>query len=784
MKGFQVTKVVLLLAGWLVLFHAASASDRYAEPEFRITPKIFTSDDGLPQSGVSTMLQSRDGYLWIGTFGGLARFDGQTFTMFREAHSIRSGGHGHVLKSRPSSDRILALYEDAAARLWIGTEDAGLNVYADGAFRHLPVCGGTCQINDVLQSPDRSIWAASNAGVLKLDPETGREVWIKHAAEEGFTRLVSDDRGQVYVGGYGGFYALEDDTLRRIELPAHESRVWVLQRTGKALLVGTEYGLYEYSPREQRWRSLGVSHPTYATQDAEGLWWVLQANGTVVREDGRGRWKNVPELTGIGVISLARDDEGNLWVGTGSKGLWRIRKPLFGVLGPPQLGTNWAGRAVISDGKGGLWFGSACGGLRHWTRNGRMQAVRIEEALGTECVTSLLLDRSGALWIGSALGSLARIAGDTPEHVLTWDAKEPVNLWQLKDGGHIAATGTSTYLLTQDANGRVSISRSIRALQGMRLNNVVSAVRGGYWFVGDQGVLRLMGEQVVERWTPKEGLSSRFARALYEDDESGDIWVGTYGGGLNRITKGEVYRYDSRNGLFDDAVSCILKDARGRLWLGGNRGVTVLKPAARAGSRIESVGYGAHDGLVPAEINGGTSSPCHLDSKGRMWFSLVEGFGMTDPSRFPEREPTKSRPRIEHALAAGRPVDIATGTITLPPYTRTLDIRYTAINLARPQETRFRFRLSGVDRDWVEAGKSRNVLYPTVPWGRHLFEVQSTTVGGVWSPISADLLIVHPQPWYLRPWVWTLATLLGLLVLVFSSRLERARSLTEAGTSI
>jgi ligand-binding sensor domain-containing protein len=768
-----VTKVVFLLIGWLVLFHAASASNRYAEPEFRVTPKVFTSDDGLPQSGVSTMLQSRDGYLWVGTFGGLARFDGQTFTIFRGSHSARNGGHAPLAQSGPSSDRILALYEDAAAQLWIGTEDAGLNVYANGAFRQLPVCGGTCQINDVLQSSDRSIWAASNAGVLKLDPKTGREVWIRRAAGEGFTRLASDERGRMYVGGYGGFYSVTDDTLRRIELPRNESRVWVLQRMGEALLVGTEYGLYEYIPREQRWRSLGVSQPTYAAQDAEGLWWVLQANGTLVREDGSGGWKNVPELTGMGVISLARDDEGNLWVGTGSKGLLRIRKPLFGVLSAPQLGTNWAGRAVISDGDGGLWLGSACGGLRHWTRDGRMQAVRLTEALGTECVTSLLLDRAGVLWIGSALGSLARIAGGAPEHVLTWDAKEPVNVWQLKDGRYVASAGTSTYLLTPDANGRVSNSRSIRALQGMRVNNVVAAARGGYWFVGDQGVLRLMGEQIVERWTPKEGLSSRFARALYEDEESGDIWVGTYGGGLNRITKGAVYRYDSRNGLFDDAVSCILKDARGRLWLGGNRGVTVLQPTARAESRIASVGYGAHDGLVPAEINGGTSSPCHRDGEGRMWFSLVEGFGMVDPARFPEREPMPSRPRIEHVSAGGRAVNIATATITLPPYTRNLDIRYTAISLARPQETRFRFRLSGVDRDWVEAGQSRNVLYPTVPWGRHLFEVQSITVGGVWSPVSADLLIVHPQPWYLRPWVWTLATLLGLLVLVGSSRLER-----------
>ncbi|WP_167285212.1 two-component regulator propeller domain-containing protein [Marilutibacter alkalisoli] len=345
-------------------------------------------------------------------------------------------------------------------------------------------------------------------------------------------------------------------------------------------------------------------------------------------------------------------------------------------------------------------------------------------------------------------------------------------MWQRRDGGFLVSAGRSTYVIGIDGEGRIAGRHRIEALQGMRINNVVEAANGGTWFVGDQGVLRLAGDEVVERWSTQEGLSSRFARALYEDAAAGTLWVGTYGGGLNRIENGQVRQYDSGNGLFDDTVSCILADDRGRLWLGGNRGVTLLPSPQTADVEIESVGYAASDGLVPAEMNGGTSSPCHRDTQGRLWFALVEGFGVIDPADVREVRAALLRPHIEHAAAAGRELDIVGSTLTLEPFTRNLEIRYTAINLSRPQETRFRFRLSGVDGDWMEAGQNRSVLYPSIPWGKHEFEVQARIAGGQWSPVPASLQIVHPQPWYQRPWIWTLAMLLGLLVLVGSTRLD------------
>ncbi|MGH6644197.1 MAG: ligand-binding sensor domain-containing protein, partial [Bradyrhizobium sp.] len=468
----------------------------------------------------------------------------------------------------------------------------------------------------------------------------------------------------------------------------------------------------------------------------------------------------------MGITSLAKDDEGNLWIGSGSKGLLRVRKPLFGLVSAPKAGMNMAGRAVVADGQGGLWLGSACGGLRHWRHDGAMLQQPLKPEAGDDCVTSLVVDREDALWVGTAEGRLMRVAEGQAKLVGVWPNVGAINAWQYGDGSFLVNAGRSTFEVEVDGEGRIAGQRRIDALQGMNLNNRIPAARGGYWFAGDQGVWRLADNRIVEKWTPREGLSSRFARALYEDKETATLWVGTYGGGLNRIHNGQVHRYDSRNGLFDDTVSCILPDGQGRLWLGGNRGVTLLPTPREAAAKIESVGYAAGDGLIPAEINGGHSNSCYRDARGRLWFSLVEGFAVMDPKDFPNVASVPLRPRIEQVAVAGRMQKIVGSSLALEPFARSMEIHYTAVNLSRPRETHFRFRLLGFDYDWVEAGQNRSILYPSVPWGEHLFEVQARTQGGQWSPVSANLMIHNPQPWYLRTWIVILAASLCLLALV------------------
>lgn len=757
-------RLVLLAAGLFVMCGTASALPAGAF-EYRVGSRVFTSDDGLPQSGVNTVVQTRDGYLWIGTFGGLARFDGLTFTIFRGKPTVDTPVSESLPQTGPASDRILALYQDDRDWLWVGTQDAGLSVRKQGMFHHLPICGGICQINDILQTPDRTLWIATSVGVLNLDPVSRRETWIDPGST-GYARVARDAQGRIHVAGNEGFFVVVDRRLRRIPLPDGERRIPLLKASGSGLLVGTENALYRYDPAHGRWQPLGVAQPKAAVKDVDGRWWVATVSGHLFRETGSGLWRDVPELFGLGITSLARDDEGNLWIGSGGKGLLRVRKPLFGLVSAPGSGMNMAGRAVIADGHGGLWLGSACAGLWHRAPDGSMRRHPIQSGPGNGCVASLVLGRDGILWVGTVEGRLIRVADGKAKPVGAWSIGNSINVWQRGDRRFLVSSQRSMFDVRTDNEGRIVGQQRIAALEGMSVNNILPAARGGDWFVGDRGVWRVVADRVVERWTPREGLSSRFARALYEDKDSATLWVGLYGGGLNRIRNGQVSRYDSRNGLFDDTVSCILRDERGRLWLGGNRGITLLPAPRKAAAEIESIGYSASDGLIPAEINGGHSTACHRDTQGRLWFSLVEGFAVLDPADFPDIQPVRLKPRIEGVAVSGRMQKVAGSSLALEPFARSVEIHYTAVNLSRPRETYFRFRLRGFDPDWVDAGQNRSILYPSIPWGEHVFEVQARTQGGQWSPISASLKILNPQPWYLRTWILILATSLSLLALV------------------
>ena len=766
-------RLAFLIVGMLMACGFATASEP-VQPRRTIVPTAFTDDDGLPQAGITSILQARNGYLWVGTFGGLARFDGSAFKTFR--NSPDSQDSKDALHGGPSSNRILALYEDDQARVWVGTQNAGLSVFEHGTFRHLPMCGGTCQVSGILQATDRTMWVTTgDAGLYSLDPESQRATLFHPPGFLNHDHLVEGSDGRIYAGGRAGLHVVTASGLREIRLPAGATQVGLLKRDGAALLVGTDLGLYRYRIAQGQWIAHGVGEFTYAAQGRDGRWWAGQGPWNLVREDETGAWRQVPELAGAGISGLAGDDEGNMWIATASRGLLRIRQSVFSLISATELGSSEAGRAITTDGQGGLWFGLACGALRHWQHDGSMRMLPIASDLGNDCVSSLLLDDAGALWIGTAGGSLGRLFEGKLSHVATWPGAHSVNLWQQAHGRYLVSVRRSTYLMTVDDEGGIAQRHRIEPLEGMRINQVVPAAKGGYWFVGDQGVLRLVGGEVVERWTPREGLSSRFARALHEDKAGDVLWVGTYGGGLNRIQDGEVRRYTSGNGLLDDTVSCILPDEQGRLWLGGNLGVTLLPAPDQAAEGIESVGFAANDGLVPPEINGGDASSCHRDAKGRLWFSLVAGFAVVDPADVTDVRPVQLRPYIEQAGISGTMQEINGSALTLQPFARNLEIHYTALNLSRPRETRFRFRLSGFDRDWVEAGQNRSILYPTIPWGEHLFEVQARAAGGPWASVPASLTIFHPQPWYLRPWIWLLATSMGLLVLVGSTRLDMSR---------
>lgn len=759
MRFFPV--VLLGVSGW-AWPHATTPN-----PEYRYIVRNYGPEAGFSQNAVNALLQGRDGYLWLGTFGGLVRFDGNRFT------TLRAGRHAPSLqdpmdRGGPSSDRVEVLREDARGRLWIGTEDGGISLYDHGRFQHLPVCGATCRVRAISQQVGSTIWAVTNAGVFRIAVDTLQATLIRDRVP-GFlySEVAIGNDGRVYVGGQGKHLGVVlGDDIVPVSGPQGIVSTWQVRRVGRDIWIKGDEELYRFEPAQQAWSVQSVEPDMRLLSSPDGSVWERTAQGALLRTDRSGVPHSFPGLPRMQVNAVWRDNAGVLWVGSGDKGLWSVERSKAVLIDYPSATGFHAGRAVVGDGKGGTWLGYATGGVRHRLSDGSYEQLPAEIANEREYIVSLLRDSGSDLWLGGVGNGLLRISGGSAQTIPS-SKHNNLQVWQADNGERwLAAEGHTFRILSRD-DGTFALSEPIGALEGNTIRKMATARKGGVWFAGDQGVVRLDRGQIAERWTPEQGLSSRFARSVYED-QRGVLWIGTYGGGLNRIENGIVARYDESNGLFDDTVSCILADRTGHMWLAGNRGISVLPKASQTGVKVEALPFAVSAGSESFEFNGGTQSACYQDEDGRLWFALVRGFAKVDPAMLAEVSPHQPQVHIEEVVSGGAKRDPG-GTVFLGASAESLEIEYTATNLSSPDQLVFRYRMSGPGQKWNDAGPVRHIIFQDVPWGDHVFEVQARNRGGAWSP-SATLRISRPIPWYQRQWLWPLGALLALLALIWRTR--------------
>ena len=762
--------VPLLVALGSILASAtslAAAGETTPVSEYQNIIRGYGPEDGFSQNAVTALLQGRDGYLWLATFGGLVRFDGEKFTTLR---AVRGNPVRQDPKDRggPSSDRIVALREDADGRLWIGTEDGGLSLYDHGRFQQLPICEETCRVRALSRQVGRSLWAATEVGVFRIATDTLEPTLIKDRTAGVYNEIAIGSDGRTYVGGIGkqlGVIVGED--IVPIPLPRGVVSTAQMISAGTYLWIVTDKGLYRFDPLRASWVRKQVDPTVYLLESPDGSLWVSTRSGKLLHENPEGELQPFPGLPAMPINGVWRDRNGVLWIGSGEKGLWSVRTSRAKLWNNDRVLYGEAGRAVVGDKAGGTWLGFACGGVRHRLADGSYETLSTREVGRNECTISLLHDADGVLWIGTAHAGLRRIVDGAIETVPRSSDLLNLQIWQSDDGDYWLAADSHTFKVRKTGEGSFALSQPLAALEGFTVKKMLTARKGGIWFVGNQGAVRLFQDRIIERWTPEQGLSSRFARSLYEDHR-GVLWIGTYGGGLNLIENGKVTHYDESNGLFDDTVSCILVDRTGQMWLGGNRGISVLPSASQQGGKFETIPFAVSSGSVSFELNGGTQSSCYQDEKGHLWFSLVRGFAEIDPAKLVEVSALTPKVHIERVTSAGVKHD-PLRTVVVDASAQLLEIEYTAINLTNPDQLSFRYRMSGVDQKWTNAGSTRNIIFQEVPWGEHLFEVQARNRGGSWSP-SATLRISRPIPWYQRQWLWPLVALLALLTVMWRTR--------------
>lgn len=775
-----------------------------AEVSLEFEHRAWRHDEGLPDNRVRAILQTRDGYLWAATSQGLARFDGQKFTVFN-----------HFNTPEFISDVCNALAEDSEGCLWAAAFDALIRKQGNRFTR--------------------------------FTPETG-------FALASFGDLCPSRDGGVMGGTYNFFGRIHGDQIELFR--PSERTVFAVdeeEESGVVWLCTLEDGLIRYDPNQSRFETTPLGQdferlPAVAIcRGADGERWVLFAGprtGKELHGPGcwlacfkDGRWVRSPDLERPDFVSdwkggrfIARDSYETLWLPGSSNCLHRFVGGQIQLVPRDYAPTNNYVLCAYSDREGNLWLGTETGGIERWTRR-KVVTYTASDGLANDNAWTVCQARDGSVWLGTdggmtqvKQGGLSNIPLRNP-----WTQGYVRAIAEDRNGAIWAGTIRNLMYLS---NGVLSSVRFPGEWFETKIRSLLPARDGGIW-VGIVRGLTLLRDGRRTKYTKADGLGSDEVLALLED-RAGDLWAGTLGGGLSRLHAGRFTTYSKTNGLSSDnvwalhedadgslwigtdnglnrlnaghitsfnaaqglpatAVNCILEDDVGRFWMSHDRGLYWLRKQelidAAAGrlATVHPVQYGEADGLRTLEFNGQKSFPAGCRTRdGRLWFPSTKGFAVVDPgiARFDEVTPLTVVERIRangeivlengpsNQLRTNGPLAAALAPSPLrlaPGRGRVLEIHYTANTFVAAEKVRFKYRLRGFNKHWIEAGTRRDAYFTGLRPGNYEFEVIACNHHGVWPERGATIPLQLAPFYYQTWWFYTgcaagFGGLVGLLV--------------------
>lgn len=746
----------------LSLFWFSSAAAQYRFDS-------WTTDNGLPQNSISSIIQTRDGYLWIATFDGLVRFDGVQFKVFDKSNT-----------KGLSTNRFTALYEDKDGTLWAGTNDGGLTRYRDGVFTTYTVADGV---------PERAILSFTHdlKGELLINMDKGRfymrDGQFISAPPEYLVPLLKKNylapSGSQWTITANEAVRINDGRVTRYRIKLNDIyNLWPYEDSERNLWLGDQSVMYKlrdgqvtrYSQKEGV--PLGGMLRPYCEDDQGGVWFA--GDGAVVRfKDGRFTvYGNDRELAGLTINCLFKDREGTIWIGT-SGGLFRLAKQFISGLSTESGLLHREVYPILQSRNGDIWVGSVLGLSRF--RNGVFINTPLPAV--TNVVQALNEDHTGRLWIGIVGG------------LLLYENGKLQTLWSMTVGGTVCT------ILT-DRNGDVWVG-SERGLyrfkegqvvahyttqEGLPLDDVrvIHEDRKGTLWIGTSGSLTRFEDGKFISYPMPDGAVRSHIRCIYEDAD-GTFWIGTYDDGLSRFRDGRFVNYRVDHGLFDNGVFHISEDRHGHFWISCNRGIYRVSRqelndfADGKLSTINSVAYGKRDGMRNIECNGGREPAGIVTRDGKFWFPTQEGIAVVDPESVhvnPEPPPVL----IESITLERNPIDFQNG-ITVQPSQRGLEISYTGLSFIKADQTRFKYKLEGLDPDWIDAGTRRVAYFPYLPPGSYTFHVIAANSDGVWNRSGAKVKVIVLAPFWRRWWFWFVCSIavIGIAAIVIGSRLTQLK---------
>lgn len=744
----------------------AAASDKSLDQYVR---RVWQFEQGLPQNSVLAITQTDDGYLWVATQEGVARFDGVKFTVYSTATSPAF-----------KSDRVTAVVKDEDGALWFGT-DHGLVRYAAGQFRAFGRPDGLPDDRILALSEDANgqLWVGMPTGAARLPRRSERFSAVPQLADHQIRALLLDDAGRLLAGTESGLAVVGPDHVARF-VPGLSQPVYaLLQTNAHTLWIGAEDGLFSIDGQTVR-QIDGISDRVWSLlADADGALWI-GTNGSGLKRLHDGQLAALTTASGLSndvVLSLFQDRERTLWVGTYGGGLDSLHEGAFTAMGAKEGLVHDIARTIYEDAAGAVWIGTS-GGLNRIRADGRIDTYTEREGLSYRRVLAIAPAGGDDLWIGTDGGGLDRLSGG---RFTAFDRKNglPSSTVSavMQDRQGRLWVGTAAGLVRYDASP--AAGRATELSRAPIISIYQSADSTVWAGTAGAGLLRWSADGQSAVLTSRSGLSSDYVTALLEMTP-GVLWAGTRGGGLMRIDRGRITVYRQRDGLFDDTIHAILPDERGNLWFSSNKGIwrnslaDLEAIAAGRADHLRSISYGVADGMRTVECNGSAQPAGWRTHDGRLWFPTLKGIVVVDPARLPG-VPAPPAVVIEGITINGKPA--AAGARALPGR-GDLQFEYTAPTFVAPGTIRFRYKLTGFDADWVEAGRRRTAFYTNIPPGRYTFRVRAENAEGMSSP-QETVVGFTLQPFFYQTRWFLLSSLLAGIALIFGGywvRVSRLRA--------
>lgn len=795
----------------LVSFHPPSVGQITSDLKF----KRYSIEEGLSQVSIGCMLQDKKGYIWIGTYDGLNRFDGYTFTNFR---------HNQQDNTSLSNNYVTSIFEDSQNKIWIGTR-GGLNLFdpKSQTFSHYqhepnnPTSLSHNEVNSIFQDSKNRIWVGTEEGLNLLNIHTSEFTHFQRdpdnptsLSHNSVQSILQDRQNRIWIGTRGGlnlfnpqtrtFTHLQHAPNNRASLSNNnvqsifqdrQNRIWIGTRGGGLNLFDTQTQTFTHFQHDaNNPASLSNNDVISVLQDQQNKIWVGTIGGglniwdpqTQVFSHFKHDPNNPHSLSNNSVWSIMQDRQNKIWIGTLGDGLNLFDPHLLAFShfnhDPNDLVSlsNNSIWSIFQDRQGSLWVGTDAGLNLLSPQTGAFSHFKHDPnnplTLSNDHVVSIFQDRQNRIWVGTYAGlNLLDSQTGTFSH-FQHDPNNPTSLshnkvrsifqdrqnrfWVGTLGGGLNLFNPQTKVFTHfqhDANNPTSLSNN-------RIRIIYEDQQDRIW-VGTDGGINLLDVQTqtfnhfYHDPNNPNSLSNDNVQSIFQN-RRGRLWIGTYGGGIN-LFEPETSKFKSwgkNEGISSDLVYGILEDSKGNLWLSTSKGINKFNPETE-----KFTSYDQQDGLQSEDFNGGAY---HIGKDGKMYFGGV-GFTTFYPNSI--KDNTHIPPVvITEFLLVNKPVAISDTTVLrqAADYTKEIILahddyifafEFSALNYRQPEKNQFAYKLEGFNEDWIYTDyKDRKATYTNVPAGSYTFRVKASNDDGYWNEEGASVKVIILPPWWLTWW--------------------------------